>query len=97
MRQHTKVTGCPIRCSDIGLDEILENILVTRPLFPMKYLGLPLSIGRLQKIDHQALFHKSIERMAGWQGKNFGMAGYHNPPWHHLIVTPKRVRRRKLA
>jgi hypothetical protein len=41
----------------------------------MKYLGLPLSTGRLCKVDLQPLYDKSMSRVASWRGRHIGLAG----------------------
>jgi hypothetical protein len=40
----------PIRCQDIDLDEVLHGLPVIRGSFPVKYLGLPLSIWQLKRV-----------------------------------------------
>lgn len=41
----------------------------SRTSFPIKYLGLPLSLGRLKKVDFQPLSNKANGRLANWIGK----------------------------
>lgn len=65
----------PIRCDGLDLDDILDGILATRASFPVKYLGLPLSTGRLRKCDFQPLFDKSMNYIEGWRGRHVGLAG----------------------
>lgn len=45
----------PIRCGQVNIDEVLDGLPLERASFPLKYLGLPLSIGRLRKEDFQHL------------------------------------------
>jgi mannosylglycoprotein endo-beta-mannosidase len=45
----SKSSVVPIRCANINLDEILEGILATRASFPLRYLGLPLSVWSLRR------------------------------------------------
>ena len=58
------VTNCsksmvaPIRCDHLDLDDILHSFLANRSTFPMKYLGLPLSVRRLKRIRFQPLEDK---------------------------------------
>jgi hypothetical protein len=40
--QKTSVT--PIRCDNIDLDTVLANLPLARANFPVKYLGLPLTL-----------------------------------------------------
>jgi hypothetical protein len=43
-----KSSVVPIRCANIDIDEVLEDMPATRASFPLKYLGLPLSVWRLR-------------------------------------------------
>ena len=65
-----KTLVVPIRCEHINLDDVLENFPASRATFPIKYLGLPLSVRRLKRVDYQPLADKAAGRLAGWQGKN---------------------------
>lgn len=71
--QKTSVT--PIRCRNIDLDDILGNLPVKRQHFPLKYLGLPLTVRRLRKVDLQPLLDKAMNRLSVWNGKNLTQAG----------------------
>ena len=46
-----KSSVTPIRCADIDLGSILENFPAAQAQFPLKFLGLPLSLGRLRRAD----------------------------------------------
>ena len=75
------VTNCnksqvaPIRCEGIDLDAILHSFPATRTSFPMKYLGLPLSVTRLKRIHFQSLEDRVAARLRPWVGKHVTMAG----------------------
>ena len=47
----TKSSISPIRCDNIDLAAILEEFPATIAQFPIKYIGLPLSLGRLRRVD----------------------------------------------
>jgi hypothetical protein len=64
-----------IRCDTIELTEVLEGVPVVRANFPIKYLGLPLVLGRLRKADLQPIFDKISGRITNWTGKNMAAAG----------------------
>lgn len=64
-----------IRCGGIELNEVLEGVPVVRVNFPIKYLGLPLALGRLRKVDLQPVFDKIFGRVASWRVKNMAAAG----------------------
>jgi hypothetical protein len=44
-----KSSVAPIRCGEIDLDDVLQDIPATRASFPLRYLGLPLSIWSLRR------------------------------------------------
>lgn len=58
-----KSSAVPIRCEAIDLDDILHAIPVLRAAFPLKYLGLPLSVGCLRKADFQPLENKTAGKI----------------------------------
>ena len=70
-----KTSVTPIACDGINLDNILANLLVARAAFPIKYLGLPLTVRRLRKIDFQPLIEKAAGKLSTWQGRNLTQAG----------------------
>jgi hypothetical protein len=84
LKSFGKVTGlqtnmnknqiAPIRCSSIDLSTITSIFLAGLTNFPMKYLGLPLVVGRLKKVHLQPLLDKSRSRLAPWQGKMMSSA-----------------------
>jgi hypothetical protein len=65
----------PIRCANINIDEVLEDMPATCASFPLKYLGLPLSVWRLRRRDFQHLEDKCAGKLPTWNGKMINMAG----------------------
>jgi hypothetical protein len=65
----TKSSISPIQCANINLEEILTNFPATMTPFPIKYPGLPLSLGRLRRVDLQPYIHKAVARLNPWKGK----------------------------
>ena len=63
------VTNCaksqvaPIHCEHVDLDDILQAFPASRVNFPMKYLGLPLSVHRLKRIHFQPLEDKVAAKL----------------------------------
>ena len=53
-----KSSVVPIHCNHLDLDHILHGMPAARASFPMKYLGLPLSVKRLKRIHFQPLEDK---------------------------------------
>ena len=92
----------PIRCHNLDLDEILEGIPVTRTTFPTRYLGLPLSVWALRRVDFQHLEDKVAGKIPTWDGNLITAAGrtslvksvltsqaiYHLTP---LLVPPSTI------
>src|SRR5438128_2053970 len=75
------VTNCEksqvatIQCDNINLHEILHAFPAAYTTFPMRYLGLPLSITQLSRIHFQYLEDKVAGKLAPWIGKHITMAG----------------------
>jgi hypothetical protein len=65
----------PICCNNIDLDDVLEGIPATRASFPLRYLGLPLSLWCLRGRDFQHLEDKCVRKLPTWNGKLVNMAG----------------------
>jgi predicted metal-dependent HD superfamily phosphohydrolase len=65
----------PIKCQDIDLDDVLDDLPVIRASFPIKYLGLHLSVWSLKRVDFQPLEDKMAGKLVTWDGKNINVAG----------------------
>lgn len=63
-----KSSVVPIRCANLDLVSILSSIPATRASFPIKCLGLPLSVWRLKKVDFQYLQDKAAGKLVTWDG-----------------------------
>jgi hypothetical protein len=70
-----KCTVAPIKCAEINLDHVLEGYRGNKTNFPITYLGLPLSLGRLKVVHLQKIVDKSRSRLAAWQGRLMNPAG----------------------
>jgi mannosylglycoprotein endo-beta-mannosidase len=70
-----KSSVVPIRCQNIDLNDVLEVIPATRASFPLRYLGLPLSVWCLRRRDFQHLEDKCAGKLPTWGGKFINMAG----------------------
>ena len=71
----TKSSISPIRCSDLDLDVILADFHATRASFPIKYLGMPLSLGKLRRADMQPYIDKVASCLQPWKGKFINRVG----------------------
>jgi hypothetical protein len=70
-----KSTVAPIRCSQVNLDEILQNFDGPHVAFPISYLGLPITLGRLRLVHLQFVFDNAATTLNGWQGKLLNLSG----------------------
>jgi hypothetical protein len=48
-----KSTIAPIRCAGIDMEDVLQDFPGPRVNFPLQYLGLPLTLGRLRMVHLQ--------------------------------------------
>jgi hypothetical protein len=89
-----KTSGTSISCNGIDLDSILADFPVSQATFPIKCLGLPLTLRQLKKLDFQTLIDKAAGKMSAWNGRNQAQAGrvcltksvLSSQPVYHLTV-----------
>jgi hypothetical protein len=65
----------PTRLANDTVTQLLQNFLGKVCNFMGKYLGLPLHVRRLRKIDVQPLLDKIGARILGWKGRFLTTAG----------------------
>lgn len=70
-----KSSVVPIRCNHFHLNYVLQNMPAARASFPMKYLGLPLSVWKLKAVDFQYLKDKAAGQLVSWEGQHATTAG----------------------
>lgn len=70
-----KCTVAPIRCANLNLEHILQNFAGKIVNFPITYLGLPLTLGRLKVAHVQRFVDRTRAKLAGWQGRLLNQAG----------------------
>ena len=71
----SKSSVSPIRCEDIDLQAVMQGFPAAVAQFPIKYLGLPLALGRLRRADLQPYIDKTASRLQPWKGKFINRAG----------------------
>jgi len=64
-----------IRCTNIDMDDVLQDFLGQRTNFPLQYLGLSLTLGRLKMVHLQYIQDRAKRRVVGWQGWLLNIAG----------------------
>lgn len=70
-----KSVATPIGCSDLDIDLVQETLSCKIEAFPCRYLGIPLSIYKLKKMDEQILIDSVAARIPQWKGKLLNVAG----------------------
>lgn len=70
-----KLSVVTIRCAGIDLDQVLDGLPLIRTSFPTKYLGLPLTTGRLNRAHFQPIIDKAVGKLTAWNAKNISPAG----------------------
>jgi hypothetical protein len=88
----------PIRLHDQVVSQLLQNFLGKVCKFPSKYLGLPLHIRKLRRIEVQPLIDKIGARLLGWKGKFLSTAGREtlvkivlsSQPIYHMTAFPEQ-------
>lgn len=63
-----KCSVSPIRCDQVDLDSVLQEFLGARAVFPIRYLGMPIALGRLRYVDLQHIIDRARSKLAGWRG-----------------------------
>ncbi|WVZ88969.1 hypothetical protein U9M48_035436 [Paspalum notatum var. saurae] len=71
----SKSSVAAIRCQDVDLDSILSSFSGQRVEFPITYLGMPLSVGRLRLVHLEPIKDKAVAKLSGWQCKLLSPGG----------------------
>ncbi|KAE8773434.1 retrotransposon line subclass [Hordeum vulgare] len=77
----------PIWSTHIDFDHILSGVLLFRASIPVKYLGLPLLVWNLKKVDIQYLEDKAADKLVTWDGRNITIIGC-TTLVKSVIITP---------
>lgn len=88
----------PIKIDNNTVTHMLQNFPGKICTFPGKYLGLPLHVRKLRKIDVQPLLDKIGARLPGWKGRFLSSAGREtlvktvlsSQPIYHLTTFPEQ-------
>lgn len=64
-----------IRCQALDLDNILLNFRVVQKYLPCTYLGLPLSLRKIRRVQLQPCIDKIEVRLAGYKRNMLSRAG----------------------
>lgn len=64
-----------IRCQEAKIEEAIEAMGCATATFPCKYLGLPLTIGNLNKVDLQPIIDKIADRLPSWKAALMDRSG----------------------
>jgi hypothetical protein len=84
----SKSSVAAIRCSQVNLDEVMQNFNGQRAMFPVSYLGLPITLGCL-KISHlQFILDRASAKLSGWHDRMFNLGGRRELVRSVLISMP---------
>lgn len=70
-----KSSVVPIQCNQLNLGHILQRLPATRASSPLTYLGLPLSVWQLKKVDLHFLENKVAGKLVTWEGQHITTSG----------------------
>jgi hypothetical protein len=71
----SKCVVYPIRCEGFDLEDIMAAFHCPIQSFPCKYLGLPLHVRQLRRVDYQPLIDKLANRLPTWKGRFLNKSG----------------------
>jgi hypothetical protein len=77
-----------IRCAQVNLNEVLDNFHGSRVAFPFKYMGLPITLGRLKLHHLQSVFDQAASKLVGWQCGLLNVRGHRELVKTVLIALP---------
>jgi hypothetical protein len=64
-----KCSVAPIRCDNMDMDAVLASFTGEKVNFPMRYLGLPLCLGRICHVHLQHIMDRARSHLASWKGR----------------------------
>jgi hypothetical protein len=70
-----KTAVIPISCEGLDVADIVSPLGARIASLPCKFLGLPLSLRKLRKVDFQPLLDRIASRLACWKAKLLSAAG----------------------
>ena len=70
-----KSSVATIRCAGIDMEEVLCDFTRRRVSFPIEYLGLPLTLGRMRTVHLQYIQDRAKGKLEGWQGRLVSVEG----------------------
>jgi mannosylglycoprotein endo-beta-mannosidase len=70
-----KTAVYPVSYEGIDVNHIMEDFQCPVKSFPCTYLGLPLHVRQVRRVDIQPLIDKVGARLAAWKGKLLNRAG----------------------
>lgn len=70
-----KSVATPMHCSEDDVARVVSILSYRIENFPLRYLGIPLSVYKLKRSEEQPLIDKIAARIPGWKGNLLNMAG----------------------
>lgn len=71
----SKSSAIGIRCAEEHFETVQQHISCALQEFPCKYLGLPLSLTRLNRTDLQPYLDKVADALPGWKASLMARSG----------------------
>jgi hypothetical protein len=90
----------PIRCDDVDLDMVMQPFQCSIQDFPSNYLGLPLHVRQIRRVEVQPLIDKIADRLPTWKGRFLNRGGRLKilnvvlsliPTYFLTVFAPKKV------
>jgi hypothetical protein len=75
LTNRAKCAVYPIRREDVDLQEVMAAFQCPLLSFSCKFLGLPLHLRQLPRVNVQPLIDKLAKRLPTWQGRFLNRAG----------------------
>jgi len=94
----SKTENFPIRMDNTVVSQLLQNLPSKICSFPRRYLGLPLHVRKLCRVEVQPLIDKIGARLPGWKGRLLSSAGREilvktvlsSQPIYHMTAFPEQ-------
>jgi hypothetical protein len=70
-----KCSVTPIRCDNLDMDAVFASFAGKQVNFPIRYLELPLCLGRIHHVHLQHIMDRARSQLASWKGRWINAGG----------------------
>jgi hypothetical protein len=81
----------PIHCTDEEIELVRQVFLCQPSPLPCRYLGVPLSVGRLHRSDEQRLIDAMVARLPTWKAHLLNTTGCFTLTQSTLLAIPVHI------